>query len=98
MERLNTADLRESFLVRELFVPGEFRLVLTDADRIAVAGILPVEPIRLPRVESFGTGYFTERRELGVFTLAGSGVVTIDGDPVEVNAFDCLYVAAATNT
>jgi 4-deoxy-L-threo-5-hexosulose-uronate ketol-isomerase len=90
--RLTTAELRDSFLLAELFAPGEFRLTLTETDRMAIGGVVPLEPMALPVVAAFGTSYFTERRELGVFNIGAPGVVTVDGAHFEVNRYDCLYI------
>src|SRR5690554_1993260 len=75
--RLNTAELRDSFLLAELFAPGAFRLTLTETDRMAIGGVVPLEPMTLSAIAAFGTSYFTERRELGVFNIGSPGVVTV---------------------
>lgn len=93
---LTAAELRASFLLDELFAPGELRLVLTDADRLAVGGVVPREPLSLPAVTAFGTAYFTERRELGVFNLGAPGLVTVDGEDFPLHRYDCLYIGCGT--
>ena len=90
--RLNTAELRDSFLLTDLFAPGAFRLTLTETDRMAIGGVVPLEPMALPAVAEFGASYFTERRELGVFNIGSPGVVTVNGVHYELNRYDCLYI------
>jgi 4-deoxy-L-threo-5-hexosulose-uronate ketol-isomerase len=92
LPRLTTAELRDSFLLAELFAPGEFRLRLTETDRMAIGGVVPLEPTALPAVAAFGASYFTERRELGVFNIGAPGVVTVNGERFELNRYDCLYI------
>ena len=94
--RMSTAEVREAFLLNELFAPGEFRIQLTDADRLAVAGIVATAPIALPPVDEFRTSYFTERRELGVFNIGGRGIVNVAGQRFELDRFDCLYAGTGT--
>jgi len=92
--RMTAAELRQSFLIPGLFDPGEVRIAVTDADRLAVAGVVPTGPVQLPAVDEFGTSYFTERREVGIFNLGAAGIVTVEGRPTAVDQFDCLYVGS----
>lgn len=91
---MSTSELRNCFLISELFVADEFRLTLTDADRLAIGGAMPTRQMRLPSVSDFGTSYFTERREIGVFNIGATGVVTVNGDDIVVDRFDCLYIGS----
>ncbi len=36
--------------------------------------------------------YFCERRELGVLSIGGDGVIEVDGTKYEMGKLDCLYV------
>lgn len=92
VERLGTAELRAAFLVDDLFAPGELRSVSTDLDRMLLCGVVPFSPIALPAYSSFGTAYFTERRELGVVNLGPPGRVSVGGVAYTVGTLDCLYV------
>jgi 4-deoxy-L-threo-5-hexosulose-uronate ketol-isomerase len=89
--RMSTAEVREAFLLTELFAPGEFRIALTAADRLAAAGVTPTKSITLPPIDAFGTSYFTERRELGVFNIGGAGFITVEGRRFRLDRYDCLY-------
>jgi 4-deoxy-L-threo-5-hexosulose-uronate ketol-isomerase len=92
LARMNSAEVREAFLMPDLFVRGEFRMTVTDADRLAAGGVVATVPTALPSAQAFGTSYFTERRELGVFCIAGSGSVTVGGQRFGLDRLDCLYV------
>src|ERR1700691_4819150 len=76
-ERMNTAELRDTFLQSELYAPGAIHLNYIDLDRAVVGFAAPVaEPIALPIYPELRAGFFTERRELGVLNIGGAGTVT----------------------
>ncbi|MGS2641532.1 5-dehydro-4-deoxy-D-glucuronate isomerase [Streptosporangium sp. LJ11] len=85
--------LRRRFLVEQLFVPGEVRLLYSHEDRIVVGGALPDDgPLRLHCPDPLRSEYFLERRELGVVNIGGPGTVTVDGTAYPLAAKECLYV------
>ena len=92
LERMPAAAVRESFLIEDLFEDGALRLVLADMDRMAVGGAMPRDPMPLPPVAEFGTRYFTERREAGIFNLGPPGVVRVGSEEFGLGTLDCLYV------
>ncbi|MEP6835101.1 MAG: 5-dehydro-4-deoxy-D-glucuronate isomerase, partial [Gemmatimonas sp.] len=91
--RLNTEQLRNTFLVRELFVAGTIALRLVDLDRVVLGGVVPLAtPISLPTPDALRAQFFCERRELGVLNIGGAGTVTVDGAPFSLATKDVLYV------
>lgn len=92
--RLSTEGLRNSFLVRHLFDPGELRMVYTSLDRMIIGGVVPRSPIRLGANSALGTAYFTERREVGVINLGEPGIVRAGEDTYELGRLDSLYIGA----
>jgi 4-deoxy-L-threo-5-hexosulose-uronate ketol-isomerase len=92
-ERMNTEELRQAFLVEELFAPGEVRLVHWEAERTIIGSAVPAEsPLALKAPEEIKAAFFTERRELGVVNVGARGSVTVDGQAHELGPRDVLYV------
>jgi 4-deoxy-L-threo-5-hexosulose-uronate ketol-isomerase len=90
---MTTMELRETFLVDDLFQPGVIGLTYVDLDRAVIGSAVPtVEPLRLPTDDALKASYFTERRELGVLNIGGAGSVTVNGVPYELNKLDALYI------
>lgn len=90
---MNTAELRENFLLENLFVAGEIQLVYTHYDRMMVGGVVPTaSPIELLNPATLKADFFLQRRELGILNTGAAGTVTVDGTAYELNRQDCLYV------
>ena len=43
----DTEELREQFLIEDLFIPGQFKLVYSFFDRLIVGGISPLTPLSM---------------------------------------------------
>jgi 4-deoxy-L-threo-5-hexosulose-uronate ketol-isomerase len=96
---LDTAELREHFLVQNLFVPGALKLVYTHYDRLIVGGACPVDALALeadPAV--IGAAFLLERREMGVINIGAPGTVTVDGTRYPLGPKDGLYIGRGSRT
>jgi 4-deoxy-L-threo-5-hexosulose-uronate ketol-isomerase len=91
-ERMPSSLVRENFLVDDLFQAGSVRIVPTDLDRLAVGGAVPETEMPLGPVPEFGTSYFTERREVGIFNIGDPGRVRVGGSSFRIDTLDCLYI------
>lgn len=92
-KRLTTAELRDGFLVQDLFCDGEVTLRFVDLDRVVLGGAVPLaEPLALGVPEALAAGSFTERRELGVLNVGGAGTVTVGDEAHALGNRDLLYV------
>ena len=96
-KRYTTEETRNEFLIENLFVDDEVTAVYSHVDRMVTLGIKPVnEKVPLDKGidiwANFGTHYFLERRELGMFNVGGEGTVTVDGTVYELGYKDCLYI------
>ena len=88
-----TEDLRREFLINNLFVENQIKLVYTMYDRLIVGGIMPVnQALTLETIDELKAPYFLERRELGIINVGGKGKVTVDGTVYELNNKEALYI------
>ena len=96
---LSTQDLRDTFQVQHLFVPGELVAHFTDLDRLVVGGVMPLqEAIELPNHKETGRSFFLERRELGAINIGGEGKVVADGQVFSLETLDCVYLPMGTKS
>lgn len=96
-KRYTTEEIRREFLIENLFVPDQVVPVYSHVDRMVMLGVMPVdEKVPLNKGidiwHNFGTRYFLERRELGLFNVGGRGRVIVDGTVYELGYKDCLYI------
>jgi 4-deoxy-L-threo-5-hexosulose-uronate ketol-isomerase len=95
--RLTTEELRETFLLTNLFVPGQLCGHFTDLDRLVVGGVTPTgQPIVLPNHKQTGRAFFLERREFGAINIGGPGKVVADGKTFALEKLDCVYLPMGT--
>lgn len=97
MIMFDTDELREHFLITDLFTPGEPKLVYCFYDRLIVGGVCPLKPVILevdPKV--IGASFLLERRELGLINIGGSGRVVADGVEFDLANSEGLYVSMGT--
>ena len=88
-----TEDLRREFLINDLFVENQIKLVYTMYDRLIVGGVMPVDKaLTLETIDELKAPYFLERRELGIINVGGKGKVTVDGTVYELNNKEALYI------
>jgi 4-deoxy-L-threo-5-hexosulose-uronate ketol-isomerase len=91
--RMTTDELRETFLLGALYEPGKIHLNYVDLDRSVVGFAAPLDAaIALLTDADLRASYFTERRELGVLNIGGTGTVTVDGKSYTLENVDCLYI------
>ena len=97
--RMTTAELRETFLLEGMFVPGALHLAYIDLDRTVAGGAVPtVAPLHLETEAELRAEFFLERRELGVLNVGGSGSVEVDGKVYALDKLDCLYVGRGSRS
>lgn len=88
-----TQRLREEFLIQDLFVPDEIKLVYSHIDRIITGAATPVsKTLALTAGDELRAEYFLQRREMGVINIGGAGVITIDGKQYEVGFKEAMYI------
>ena len=97
MEEVSNAELRDRYLIQNLFREGECVLNYTHADRFVIGGVaVGSAPVKLPAQSEppSAAGHpFLERRELAIVNVgAVEGTVEVDGDRYTLGNKDCLYV------
>ena len=91
--RMTTSELRESYMVDGMFVPGEMTLCYTDIDRAIVGSAVPLaDSLTLPVHKELASDFFAQRREIGVINIGGAGKITVDGETYDVANRDSLYI------
>lgn len=90
---MNTEELREHFLIEQLFVPGGVNWTYTHYDRMAVGGAVPGKTaLTLDAIKPTGTAGFLDRRELIAVNIGEAGTISVDGTDHAVGSRDMLYV------
>ena len=102
-KRYTTQELRDEFLIDGLYQPDEVRAVYSHVDRMVTLGCMPVlEAVPIDKGidvwHTFGTRFFLERREIGLFNIGGNGAVEAGGERFEMGYEDCLYITRGTES
>lgn len=97
IRHFSTTQLRDEFLVEELFVSGKVCLTYTHNDRMIFGGVTPTESfLEIKLSKELGVSYFLERRELGVINIGGPGYIVIDGVSEPMKKQDGYYIGKET--
>ena len=101
VRRYTTEELRKEFLITDLYQKDTVQATYSHVDRMVVMGIMPVDEVvsvdkGIDVWKNFGTQYFLERREAGVFNLGGDGYIVADGQRFDMTFEDCLYITMGT--
>ena len=93
VKHCDTQQLREEFLIQDLFRPDEVKLVYSHIDRIITGSAVPeTKALSLDAADELRAKYFLERRELGLINVGGPGRVTVDGTVYSLRRKDGMYV------
>ncbi|MEO0338335.1 MAG: 5-dehydro-4-deoxy-D-glucuronate isomerase [Bacteroidota bacterium] len=92
-----TERIRRDFLIKTLWKADEINLVYTHYDRYIAGGVIPAtKALKLEAIDPLKANYFLERRELGIINIGGKGTVNVDGQAIEVNYKEALYLGKGT--
>ena len=100
-KRMTTEELRQEFLITDMFKADDVSAVYSHVDRIVTMGAMPVkEKVCLEKNidpwKNFGVTYVLERRELGTINIGGPGRVFADGTEYPMKHWDGLYLPMGT--
>ncbi len=93
VKHYTTDRLREEFLIQNLFVPDEIKLVYSHIDRIITGAATPAgKKLELTAGDELRAEYFLQRRELGIINIGGAGKITVDGKAYPVADKEGMYI------
>ena len=97
--RMTQSEIREAFLVSNLFTADEIVMVYSDIDRAICGSAVPTKgKLELSAAEELKADYFCQRREMGILNIGRAGKVTIDGNVYEMGNLDCVYVGMGSKS
>jgi 4-deoxy-L-threo-5-hexosulose-uronate ketol-isomerase len=93
VKRMDTKELRDEFLVKDLMVKDGIHWVYSHYERYMVGGIVPInKSVVLETVDALKSQYFLERRELGIINIGSTGTVNVDGTEYVLEHKEALYI------
>ncbi len=96
-KQMDTAALRNNFLVQDLMQEDAVRLVYSHYDRMIIGGAKPVnKTLSLPNHPELRSGYFLERREIGIINVGGPALLTADKKEFPLEKLGCVYLGRGT--
>lgn len=100
-KRYTTDEIRDEFLIKDIFKDDDVSVVYSHIDRVVVLGAKPVKKTiniekNIDPWKNFGVTYFLERRELGIINIGGKGTVIADGQEYAVDSINALYLPMGT--
>lgn len=98
---MTTEQLRDEFLITNIFKADDVSAVYSHVDRIVTMGAMPVNEVvdlekNIDPWKNFGVTYVLERRELGTINIGGPGKVIADGTEYNIAHWDALYLPMGT--
>lgn len=92
-ERMTTAEIRQHFLVADLFTPDQLKLIYWHTDRMIIGSAVPIQNrLILKAGQELAADFFAQRREIGVINVGGAGQVEVDGATYSLAKKDVLYI------
>ncbi|HHT80267.1 MAG TPA: 5-dehydro-4-deoxy-D-glucuronate isomerase [Sphaerochaeta sp.] len=100
-KRMTTEEIREEFLITDIFKEDDVTGVYSHIDRIVTMGAMPVKKkldlaMNIDAMADFGVDFYLQRRELGIINIGGDGIVEADGVAYDIVSLDGLYLPMGT--
>jgi 4-deoxy-L-threo-5-hexosulose-uronate ketol-isomerase len=92
-ELYNTQKIRSRFLLEDLKSADQANFVYSHYDRM-ITGLISPQTIEIELVnyDVLRSGYFLERREMGIINVGGAGRIIVDGTEYDLEKLDALYL------
>jgi 4-deoxy-L-threo-5-hexosulose-uronate ketol-isomerase len=98
VKNYDTGKLRKEFLIEDIFISDEIRLVYSLYDRYVVGGAMPVtKALKLETMDDLKAPYFLERREMGMINIGGEAEIEAGGITYRIGFKEALYLGKETN-
>lgn len=98
-KRFTTPELRDSFVIENLFAPGQIQLTYWETDRTVVGSVVPGEaPLPLEAPKELASDFFCQRREVGVLNIGGAGTIVVNGESFSIAPLECLYIGRGSES
>ncbi len=91
---MTTDELRDTFLIDDLFQKNKVPMTYSDIDRSITGSAVPSgKTLKLSASKKeMAAKYFTERREVGIINIGGKGTIKVGGKEYKMEHKDALYV------
>lgn len=88
----STEQVRDNFLIENLFIKDEIQLIYSHYDRFIIRDVKPdSSSLILESIDPLKSEYFLERLKLRIINVGDSGSVTIDGEAIQLKNRKALY-------
>jgi 4-deoxy-L-threo-5-hexosulose-uronate ketol-isomerase len=93
-KKMDTAEMRNTFLIESLFIKNEIPMVYSDIDRSITGSAVPAGQVLklVATKKEMAAENFCDRRELGIINIGDAGSIVLDGTEYAMNTKDALYV------
>lgn len=96
-KKYDTKQIRDEFLVEDIFKEDEINLTYSHIDRIIFGGATPrnkkiVLDENVDVKKDLGMNYFLESREMGIINIGSKGRVIVDDKEYELDNLNALYI------
>ncbi len=92
-----TQQIRDNFLIENIFSEDQIELTYSIYDRMIIGGAMPInKTLTLGNPDKLKATYFLERREMGIINVGGEGTVSADGVEFEIGKLSAVYLGKGT--
>ncbi|MBT2163167.1 5-dehydro-4-deoxy-D-glucuronate isomerase [Zobellia barbeyronii] len=92
VKEYDTTQLRDEFLIENLMEIGKVKMTYSHYDRYITGAAVPETSLHLEAIDPLKSGYFLERREIGIINVGASGSIEVDGTSYKIEHKDALYI------
>lgn len=94
VKEYDTTQLRDEFLIENLMEIGKVKMTYSHYDRYITGAAVPKTSLKLEAIDPLKSGYFLERREIGIINVGATGSIEVDGTSYKIEHKDALYIGS----